>query len=100
MQSIQLNWQSDELNLIRRIRDEVHRFGITHHRNKRSRTSLKDSFEAIKGIGEETKNKLLKRFRSLKNMRTAGYEAWKEEVGVHKAELIKRYFQGNEDEKL
>lgn len=93
MQSIQLNWQSEELNLIRRIRDEVHRFGITHHRNKRSRSSLLDSFEAIKGIGEETKKKLLKRFRSLKNMRTAGYEAWKEEVGVHKAELIKKYFE-------
>jgi excinuclease ABC subunit C len=55
-QSVKLPYQSDELKLIRRIRDEVHRFGISFHRNKRSRGTFKNELEDIKGIGKQLLN--------------------------------------------
>jgi len=56
--------------LIRRIRDEVHRFGITFHRQIRSKGTFKNGLEEIEGIGEKTATDLLKAFRSLKNIKT------------------------------
>ncbi|MBA4196736.1 MAG: excinuclease ABC subunit C [Chitinophaga sp.] len=94
-QSIKLPWDSNSLKLIRRIRDEVHRFGITFHRNKRSNGTFKNELENIKGIGKETANQLLKTFKSVKNIK----EKTKEEIAIitgnAKAELIKQYFENN-----
>ena len=69
--SLQLPWDSESLKLIRRIRDEVHRFGITFHRNKRSKGTFKNELEDIKGIGKQTADLLLKEFRSVKKIKEA-----------------------------
>jgi excinuclease ABC subunit C len=61
MQSMKLPWDSESLKLIRRIRDEVHRFGITFHRKQRSRGTFKNELEDIKGIGKQTADLLLKK---------------------------------------
>jgi excinuclease ABC subunit C len=92
-ESIKLDWNSEGLKLIRSIRDEVHRFGITHHRNKRSRSALQSGLIEIKGIGETTMQQLMKRFRSLKGMKKAGMEAMTQEVGSHKANLVWQYIE-------
>ena len=63
--SLQLPWDSESLKLIRRIRDEVHRFGITFHRNKRSKGTFKNELEDIKGIGKQTADILLNEYRSV-----------------------------------
>lgn len=67
-ESLKLAYDSQSLKFIRRIRDEVHRFGITHHRKRRAKGVFKNELEEIKGIGKETANKLLKEFRSVKNI--------------------------------
>ena len=67
-ESLKLAYDSQSLKFIRRIRDEVHRFGITHHRQRRAKGVFKNELEEIKGIGKETANKLLKEFRSVKNI--------------------------------
>ena len=91
-QSIKLPWNSNSLKLIRRIRDEVHRFGITFHRNKRSKGTFKNELENIKGIGEETVNQLLKTFKSVKNIKTKNKEEIATIIGNSKAKLITQYF--------
>jgi len=91
-QSIKLPWDSESLKLIRRIRDEVHRFGITHHRNKRSKGTFKNELEDIKGIGKQTADMLLRKFRSVKNVQSKTMEELTIEVGLAKAKLIWEYF--------
>ncbi len=91
-ESKKLPWDSDSLKLIRRIRDEVHRFGITFHRNQRSRGTFKNELEAIKGIGEETANNLLKTFKSVKNVKLKTEKELAEVVGLAKAKLIIAHF--------
>jgi excinuclease ABC subunit C len=68
-QSVKLPYNSDSLKLIRSIRDEVHRFGITFHRNKRSKGTFKNELEQIKGIGKNTAEQLLKEFKSVKRVK-------------------------------
>ncbi len=65
-ESVKLPYNSDSLKLIRRIRDEVHRFGITFHRQKRSKGTFKNELEKIRGIGSQTADLLLKQFRSVR----------------------------------
>jgi len=91
-QSIKLPWDSDSLKLIRRIRDEVHRFGITFHRNQRSKGVFKNELESIKGIGKNTADILLKKFKSVKKIKELAKEELAEAVGNSKAELIMNYF--------
>lgn len=90
--SIKLPWDSDSLNLIRRIRDEVHRFGITFHRNKRSKGTFKNELEKINGIGEHTANQLLKAMRSVKNISNKQQNELAEIIGDAKAKLVWDYF--------
>ena len=80
------------MKLIRRIRDEVHRFGITFHRNQRSKGTFKNELESIKGIGEETANNLLKTFKSVKNVKLKSEKELAEVVGLAKAKLIIAHF--------
>jgi excinuclease ABC subunit C len=91
-QSIKLPYNSESLKLIRRVRDEVHRFGITFHRQKRSKGTFKNELESIKGIGENTATQLLKTFRSVAKIKLLSQEDLEKEVGVAKAKLIWDHF--------
>lgn len=91
-ESLKLPWDSDSLKLIRFIRDEVHRFGITFHRNKRSKGTFKNELESIKGIGKQTATDLLKTFKSVKNIKTKSIAELAEVVGLAKAQLIANHF--------
>jgi len=93
-QSIKLPWDSESLKLIRRIRDEVHRFGITFHRQKRSAGTFKNELETIKGIGKATVEQLLKEFKSVKNIQTMPEEELVKSVGLSKAKKITEHFAG------
>jgi excinuclease ABC subunit C len=78
--------------LIRRIRDEVHRFGVNFHRQKRSKGTFKNSLQDIKGIGTSTANLLLKTFRSVNNIRQQPEDELAKIVGVSKAKIVKDFF--------
>ena len=91
-ESIKLPWDSDSLKFVRRIRDEVHRFGITFHRNKRSKGTFKNELESISGIGAQTAQQLLKEFRSVKNIKEKTEEELTLVVGKSKAKLLRNYF--------
>jgi excinuclease ABC subunit C len=96
-QSLKLPYDSESHKLIRRIRDEVHRFGINFHRQKRSKGTFKNSLEDIKGIGSSTANVLLKTFRSVNNIRQQSEEDLARVVGSSKARLVKNYFNSEEE---
>ena len=86
--SIKLPYNSDSLKFIRRIRDEVHRFGIAHHRKRRAKGVFKNELEEIKGIGKETANKLLKEFKSVKNIREKDVSEISKIIGKSKAAML------------
>lgn len=86
--SLKLSWDSESLKLIRRIRDEVHRFGISFHRNKRSKGTFKNELEAIKGIGKETASLLLREFRSVKKIKEASPQALEALIGQAKTTIL------------
>jgi excinuclease ABC subunit C len=90
--SIKLPYDSESLKLIRRVRDEVHRFGITFHRQKRSKGTFKNELENIKGIGENTATQLLKTFRSVNKIKLLSEEDLVKEIGNAKAKLVYDYF--------
>ncbi len=90
-ESIKLPWDSDSLKLVRRIRDEVHRFGITFHRNQRSRGTFKNELEEIKGIGKQTADLVLREFKSIKNIDQTGRERLIDLIGEKKADIILTY---------
>ena len=87
-----LDKNSESLKIIQHLRDEAHRFGITFHRNQRSKGQVKSELDNIKGIGEETKRLLLKEFKSVKRIKSASNEEIEKVVGKHKATLIEKYF--------
>ena len=91
-QSIKLPWNSESLKLIRRIRDEVHRFGINFHRNQRSRGTFVNELELIKGIGKATADILLKQFKSVKKIKELQEEELINAVGASKTKIILNYF--------
>ncbi len=87
-QSIKLDWNSEGLKLIRRIRDEVHRFGITFHRSQRSKGAIKNELENIKGLGPSSITALLKKFKSIKKIKEQSFENLVEVIGEKKASLL------------
>ena len=89
---LHLDKKSQTLRVIQRMRDEAHRFGITHHRNKRSKRLVGTSLLGIEGIGEKSAKDLLKAFGSVKRVRMASTEELSEVVGKKRAELIRKYF--------
>jgi excinuclease ABC subunit C len=91
-QSIRLPWTSESLKLIRRIRDEVHRFGITFHRNQRSKNAIQNEIESIPGIGTNTAAVLLKKFKSVKKISKLSLIEIQQETGPSKAKIIYEYF--------
>jgi excinuclease ABC subunit C len=87
-QSLQLPWESESLKLIRRIRDEVHRFGITFHRNKRSKGTFSNELEGIKGIGKQTATMLLKEFKSVTRIKEKSLVDLSAVIGEQKAKIL------------
>ena len=87
-ESIRLPWNSESLKLIRRIRDEVHRFGIGFHRSQRSRTALKNELDEIPGIGQATRDQLLRTNRSMSRIRSLTIEELEKQIGKARARLV------------
>lgn len=83
---------SESLRVVQHLRDEAHRFGITHHRDRRSKSQTVSELDTIKGIGEVTKTALLKEFRSVKRISEATEDALAAVVGKAKAKLIRNHF--------
>lgn len=90
---IYLDKRSESLKVIQQLRNEAHRFGITFHRDKRSKAFTKSELHDIKGIGEATVSELLKRFKSVKRVKEASEETLADVIGFSKAKLIKKYFE-------
>ena len=99
-QTVGIKQESALFHLLTRIQDEVHRFAITFHREKRSKHQISSELDSIKGIGTKTKQALLKHFKSVKRIKEAELEALNEVVGKQKASLIKTYFDNNIVSKL
>ena len=79
---------SESLRVVQHLRDEAHRFGITHHRNRRSKAAIVSELDSIKGIGDKTKTALLQEFKSVKRLREASVEEIEKIVGKAKARLV------------
>ncbi|HRN48489.1 MAG TPA: excinuclease ABC subunit UvrC [Niabella sp.] len=95
-ESLKLPYNSSSLKLLRFVRDQVHRFGITFHRQKRSKGTFKNELEQIKGIGKATADQLLTEFRSLKNIREKSFEEIALVAGKAKAKIIINHFEAKE----
>lgn len=89
---IYIDKRSESLKLIQQLRDEAHRFGITHHRKKFQKGFLQSELSQIKGIGEQTAHKLLTHFKSTKNLSQAGEHDIAQVVGHTKAKRVRDYF--------
>lgn len=87
-----LDKRSETLKVIQRLRDEAHRFGITHHRNRRSKSTFKSELEAVPGVGDKTIQELLRRFKSVKKVKAASEKELAETVGPHRAKRISSHF--------
>lgn len=94
-----LDKKSETLKVIQHLRNEAHRFGITHHRDKRSKSALTNSLESIPGIGEKTMITLMKHFKSVKRLQNADEKAISEVVGVSKAKKISDFYKTIQSEK-
>lgn len=88
-----LDKNSETLKLIQQLRDEAHRFGITFHRQKRSKSQLTSEFDNIKGIGTETRKKLLTHFKSIKRLKEADEKEIIEVVGESKGKIVIDHFK-------
>ena len=87
--------KSETLKVLQHLRDEAHRFGITHHRKRREKGTIKTSLTEIKGIGPTLSQKLLKEFKSVKNIENASLEELERVAGKAKALLVHNYFLEN-----
>lgn len=83
---------SESLRVVQHLRDEAHRFGITHHRNRRSKSQTVSILDSIPGVGEATRISLMKHFRSVKKISEASEDALAEIVGKAKARTIRQFF--------
>ena len=92
-QTIALPSESELFKVLTQIQDEVHRYAITFHRDKRSKHALHSELDDIKGIGPKTKEALLSKFKSVKKMKEASLEQLSEVLGPHKAEILSKYFE-------
>ena len=95
--TIGIKTDSELFHVLTRIQDEVHRFAITFHRDKRSKAALHSELDNIKGIGPKTKETLLKIFKSVKNIREASSEELSKAIGESKAKLIIEYFENKKE---
>ena len=91
-QTIALPPESELFKILTQIQDEVHRYAITFHRDKRSKHALHSELDDIKGIGPKAKEALLSKFKSVKKIKEASLEQLAEVLGPHKAEILAKYF--------
>lgn len=91
-QTITLPPESELFKVLTQIQDEVHRYAITFHRDKRSKHALHSELDDIKGIGPKAKEALLSKFKSVKKIKEASQEQLSEVLGPHKAEILAKYF--------
>ena len=96
-QTIALPPESELFKVLTQIQDEVHRYAITFHRDKRSKHALHSELDDIKGIGPKAKEALLAKFKSVKKMKEASLEELAEVLGRHKAEILNAYFRQKEE---
>ena len=92
-QTIGIDIKSELFKVLTQIQDEVHRYAITFHRDKRSKHALHSELDEIKGIGPKTKELLIKKFKSVKNIQGADYQDIINIIGPSKANIIKEYFK-------
>jgi excinuclease ABC subunit C len=92
---IYIDKRSESLKLIQFMRNEAHRFGITHHRNKRSKNSIQSELLNIKGIGEKTMKELFKEFKTIKVMKETSLEQLEKKIGRSKATILFNFFAEN-----
>ena len=90
-----LDKKSETLKVIQHLRNEAHRFGITFHRQKRSNSAIQSELDTIKGIGKQTREALLKHFKSVKRLKEASLEAIIEIVGASRGEKIWNHFKND-----
>lgn len=88
-----LDKKSETLKVIQQLRNEAHRFGITHHRDKRSKAALNSSIESIPGIGEKTMLALIQHFKSVKRLKLASEKEISDVIGVSKAKKITEFYK-------
>jgi excinuclease ABC subunit C len=90
-----LDKRSETLKVIQHLRNEAHRFGITHHRNRRSKSALTNELESIPGIGEKTVQDLIRAFKSVKRVKEQNEESLAAIVGKAKAKIVRNYLEKN-----
>lgn len=88
---------SETLKLIQQIRNEAHRFGLSHHRKKRSKKQVTSGLDNIKGIGPTTKKKLLTHYKSIKRIKEAEQSELEELIGKSRAKVIMNWIEGKDD---
>jgi excinuclease ABC subunit C len=90
---LHIDKKSPSLALLQKVRNEAHRFAITHHRNVRSKKSFKSALEDIPGIGDKSMQLLLKEFKTISNMREAGLDGLSKVLGDHRAQKVWEWLQ-------
>jgi excinuclease ABC subunit C len=84
--------KSETLKIIQQLRDEAHRFGITHHRNRRSKNAIVTELDSIKGIGPETAKMLLRELKSVKKVKESNLDMLSQIIGSAKGQLVYKHF--------
>ena len=95
-QTVAIPTESELFKVLTQIQDEVHRYAITFHRDRRSKHALHSELDDIKGIGPKAKEALLSHFKSVKKIKEASLEALAEIIGQHKASILRDYFENNQ----
>lgn len=97
-QTVQLKTDSELFRILTQLQDEVHRYAITFHRDKRSKNALKGELEGIKGIGEKTVSQLMKTFKSVKRIKEADLQSLTDVIGAAKANILWQSLREKEQE--
>jgi excinuclease ABC subunit C len=92
-ESLKLPYDSESLQLVRLLRDSVHRFGVTFHRKKRAKGTFKNELDSVKGIGKSSIDALLKKFKSVQNIKAANIEDITAIIGKSRADVLLKHFQ-------
>lgn len=95
-QTIALDIKGEIFKVLTQIQDEVHRYAISFHRDKRSKTQLHSELDDIKGVGPKTKDALLKKLKTVKNIKEADLQELTEVIGASKATIVYNYFHANQ----
>ena len=90
-----LDKKSETLKVLQRVRDEAHRFGVRHHRTRRTNSTIKSELEEIPGVGEKTIEMLLSKLKSVKRIKEANLETLEEILGKSKAKMVWEFFNNS-----